>query len=433
MSRNISVAIIAVAVSMAGLLQAKAQNNSTESPYTRFGYGRLGDRAVNAARGMGGIGIGVRDGMVTNPMNPASYSAVDSLTFIFDVAASFGFGWYSEGGKDTNRKLGNFEYATMLFPVSKHVGISAGIMPFSYAGYQFGSLEKLPGGEKESYTRLYSGNGNINDLYLGVGASLFKGFSLGVNASFLFGNISHDRKVLYSTPAPLNPIFNDELRIKGFKMDVGAQYSMVMGEKEDRKLTIGATYSPSFNLNSRLVNITTFVNSSSTGGRITVVENDTIKSSNMYNLPHSFGLGASYSIENKLLLGADVQYSRWKEVKFAPGKQNVFQDRLKVAMGAEIIPDHNDRSLFKQTRYRFGVNAENSYLKVPVGNDFKGYYKVGASVGLGIPIVDRRSMLNLTVSYDRLIPPKNAIVERCLMFTLGLTFNESWFRKITVD
>ena len=65
------------------LLPLMAQNN-TNSPYTRFGYGDLGERSFGAGRAMGGVGYGLRSPKQINPMNPASYSCMDSLTFLFD-------------------------------------------------------------------------------------------------------------------------------------------------------------------------------------------------------------------------------------------------------------------------------------------------------------------------------------------------------------
>ncbi|WP_155809454.1 hypothetical protein [Porphyromonas macacae] len=110
-----------------------AQSNSTESPYTRYGLGRLGNRTLTATRSMGGIGNGVRNGTITNPKNPASYTAVDSLTFIFDFGASISTAWYKEEGASNNRILGNFEHATILFPVTDFMAMSAGILPFAQA------------------------------------------------------------------------------------------------------------------------------------------------------------------------------------------------------------------------------------------------------------------------------------------------------------
>ena len=37
------------------------------------------------SKAMGGLSVGLRDGMITNPSNPASYTAVDSITFILTL------------------------------------------------------------------------------------------------------------------------------------------------------------------------------------------------------------------------------------------------------------------------------------------------------------------------------------------------------------
>ena len=49
---------------------------------------------------MGGIAYGLRDGSHINPLNPASYTAIDSLTFLFDGGFSMqNTNFSSEGTK----------------------------------------------------------------------------------------------------------------------------------------------------------------------------------------------------------------------------------------------------------------------------------------------------------------------------------------------
>ena len=153
-----------------GLLSAStvgvlsAQSNSERSPYSRFGYGTLGLRQTATTRALGGIGVGLRDGFTVNPANPASYTAVDSMTFIMDLAVALQGSYLSEGSNKDSRILGNIDYATILFPMGKHLAMSAGIMPFSTVGYRFGNLEPLEGNHS-TYQRTYLGQGSFNDLY----------------------------------------------------------------------------------------------------------------------------------------------------------------------------------------------------------------------------------------------------------------------------
>ena len=85
-----------------------AQNGSS-SPYSRFGYGDLNDNVPNTYRAMGGVGLGMRSNKVINPSQPASFTAGDSLTFMFDLAASVMWSAYSDVSGKRNKANGNLE------------------------------------------------------------------------------------------------------------------------------------------------------------------------------------------------------------------------------------------------------------------------------------------------------------------------------------
>ena len=65
-----------------------AQTNGSNSPYSRYGFGLLNDRAQGFNKGMSGLAYGMRNGKELNAKNPASYSSIDSLSFIFDIGLS---------------------------------------------------------------------------------------------------------------------------------------------------------------------------------------------------------------------------------------------------------------------------------------------------------------------------------------------------------
>ena len=76
-----------------------AQNN-TNSPYTLYGFGDISDNHSGEQRAMGGVAIGSRSRTSINTANPASYSVVDSMTFMFDMGVS------ALGSPFTNNGLG---------------------------------------------------------------------------------------------------------------------------------------------------------------------------------------------------------------------------------------------------------------------------------------------------------------------------------------
>ena len=70
--------------------------NGTMTPYSRYGYGILRDRSTSTQRSMGGVGYAMQSGRQINAMNPASYAAIDSLTFLFDLGLDLTCLWQTE-------------------------------------------------------------------------------------------------------------------------------------------------------------------------------------------------------------------------------------------------------------------------------------------------------------------------------------------------
>lgn len=86
--------LLASAFVAAATATASAQ---TSSPYSMYGYGIIGDRATSLQKQMGGVGYAMNSGRQINVMNPASYAAIDSLTFLFDLGADVSMLWSQEG------------------------------------------------------------------------------------------------------------------------------------------------------------------------------------------------------------------------------------------------------------------------------------------------------------------------------------------------
>ena len=152
------------------LTTVKAQDNRQ---YSMYGYGLLSDRATSMQRQMGSVGYAMHSGRQINVMNPASYAAIDSLTFLFDIGADMSVIWQKQDDIKENRFGGGLDYITMQFPIWKYIGASIGLVPYSYVGYAFGN--KIEHGAMTN-----QGEGGINQAYLGV-AGTYGGLSLGLN------------------------------------------------------------------------------------------------------------------------------------------------------------------------------------------------------------------------------------------------------------
>src|SRR5574344_1893337 len=121
---------------------AQAQNN-TNSPYSRFGYGEIADNTSGKSKAMGGTFIGVRSNNCINAANPASYTGMDSLTFMFEFGAVAKQSRFSNTFGSMDTLSANIEYITLQFPIKRWLAASAGLLPYSFVGYNFSQKDSI--------------------------------------------------------------------------------------------------------------------------------------------------------------------------------------------------------------------------------------------------------------------------------------------------
>ena len=114
-----------------------AQSSGTNSPYSRYGWGILEDESQGFNLGMAGAGLGMRGAHILNSRNPASYSAIDSLTFLFDIGASLSTANMSYNGTSVNPQSSTLNYVTAGFRIIPSLGFAIGLRPFTTIGYNF--------------------------------------------------------------------------------------------------------------------------------------------------------------------------------------------------------------------------------------------------------------------------------------------------------
>ncbi len=402
--------LIGIIAILAGTTCIFAQTG-TMTPYSRFGYGILSDNASASQQAMGGVGYAMNSGRQINVMNPASYARVDSLTFLFDMGLNLSQMWSSEvvDGKKTSEKNtgGGLSYITMQFPVGKRLGVSIGVLPFSSVGYAFGSSVD------NGYTSR-QGTGSINQLYAGVGAKLFKGLTLGVNMAYLFGSTVNDTYAYTNWGS--TSIFQNELEVRDWRVNIGAQYTYTFGKNA---LTLGAVFTPGKAL---LGNLYTFTRDLSADNVATEISRTRTK--DFYELPNTFGVGLNYSWDRRLMIELDGTYQPWENCKY-DGSTGTLANRYKGALGVQYIPSLRG-SFLKCIQYRAGGYFNRDYLMVR-GNNVREY---GASIGFGLPVPRFKTIVNLNFGWvHRQAYPSALIKEDYLNISIGINFNEMWFRQ----
>ena len=405
-----------------GSLATSAQTSSN-SPYTRYGLGDLSDQISTNNAAMGGVGYALRTSWHVNPMNPASYTAVDSLSFIFDAGLSLRSSNYQENGYKTNAKNSSFDYLIMQFRLHPRLALTAGITPFSNVGYNFTEIDNVENSDEIKVMNTLSGEGGIHNVFVGLGFKILKNLSVGVNAGYLYGKQEYNVLAQFSNGGD-NTIIFDRRKINSYKIDLGLQYTQKFNKNNE--LTLGAVYGLGHDINStenKGVQI-------SDGKDYIVTDEEVINDG--YSLPHSFGLGFAYNYKNSLTLGIDYGLQKWSSAKYSH-KDNMYNDRHRVAFGVEYIPNRVGRGYFKRVAYRAGTYYNSSYVKTAIGD---GPKEIGVTAGFGFPlqVYGKNTVFSITGQYARLKPSVGTLMkEDRFMLKLGLTFNDNWFMKWRVN
>lgn len=417
MTKNILSLTALMLVMCVGTLVAQ---NNTNSPYTRYGYGQLSDMGSANSLAMGGTAYGLRDKYQVNFMNPASYTAVDSLTFIFDGGLSLQNTNFSNGTLKQNAKNSSFDYITMEFRAAKWAAISLGLLPYSNVGYNLGEYR-----EDEANTSVqYYGNGGLHQLYVGAGFKLFENFSIGANISYLWGNVTHTAAQNFPLDTSKFPVvIQSSVDMKSYKLDIGAQYTQQFGKKH--AITLGVAFTPGHDMKSDAVELRQ--TGDQTSGNITVSQTDL---TGAYGIPSTWGAGLAYVYDKRLTVAADVMLQDWDKVSYQ-GSTDAFCKRTRFSLGAELQPNPMGRNYLSHVKYRLGGYYSQPYYKIA---GVRAAREFGLTAGFALPIPRTRSMLNIAGQYVRTKGTQAAFLdENTMRLCIGVTFNERWFFKRKVD
>lgn len=434
---NIKKGLLALAMATT-IVPTMAQTNGSNSPYSRYGFGLINDGGQGFNRGMAGVALGMRHNNQLNVNNPASYAALDSETFLFDIGASFQLGQFKWNGNSATAKNTSIDYITMGFRAAKNVGVSLGLMPFTTIGYNLKNISVVDYSHSAvTQTETYAGEGGLRYVYAGIGWSPIRNLSVGANLGYLWGTQTHTVSASFSDAsiATQRRVYSADVRT--YKADFGLQYTQPIDKKNT--VTLGVTYGLGHDINSKASYYSqTQLSNTLTGA-------DTVSTRNAFALPHSFGVGLAWEYGKKWRVGVDYTLQKWSGVrypmlKYADGVYSYkattdqFSDRSKISFGAEYVPNAEGMKRSQHVRYRLGAAYTDSYTKVD-GQAGPRSYQVTA--GVGLPIMNRhnnRSFLNLSVGYERVEPRfSGQIAENYFRVGVGITFNEEWFSKWRVN
>lgn len=448
---NKTIKYLATAILYAIAAQTFAQNG-VNSPYSRYGFGMMNDGATGFNKGMGGVAQGFRNGSEINVANPASYSAIDSLTALFDFGLSAYNGNYKMGKLQQNARNTSFDYLTFQFRACKGVGVTLGVLPYTNISYSFASnSEALSGNETVTTSYKFDGSGGLHQVFIGAGWKPFKPLSIGANVSYLYGDYSHVSVMSLSDNSAYSLVRGYSANIATYQLDFGLQYELKLSDKD--MLTVGLGYGLGHDINNRAYrNTQSILSTTTTTGSTTSVQGVTTDTlTNAFQMPHRFSAGLTYSHGTKWRVGADVLYEKWGDARFPAQSDDgttrfisttgQLNDRFKIAVGGDFTPSPYSNRLLKRLTYKFGGYYSNTYAKTDSKISDKPV-EYGLTAGCTIPIQNRNLWINIpkinvSVGWTHSDIPyissatqqQSSLKENYLKVSLGITFSERWFYK----
>lgn len=393
------------------------------SPYSLFGIGNLYGVSSQMNMAIGGAATAFSSPYFINPANPASYMAFDTNSFVFDGAFNLRSGTLKTTTESQKTRFGTLSNLYFGFPVTKWWRTSLGIMPFSQVGFEMQNSQFVDDIGNSVFT--YSGSGGLNKAYFGNAFSPVKNLSVGVNMSYIFGNIIKQRTVTFpDSGAFANTMIKSTARLNKLNFDAGLIYRKNF--KEGKFVQIGLTYNPVQNINGFAEKITYSYDYSTNIEKIKDTVSYEAGDNGEVILPTAIGGGFMIGSTNRWFATADVNWQKWSEFRYL-GNNPKLQNNLRLSLGGQYRPSAVDiGKYYERINYRAGFRFEQSYLEIYDTrlNDF------GISFGVGLPMKKSRSTVNIAVEVGTQgTTEKGLIKENYVRFTLGTSLQERWFLK----
>ena len=397
----------------------------TSSPYSRFGLGDLQGNVFPVYSALGGGVTALSSSNCVNPSNPASYTSFRANSFLFSTG---GMHKSTQLQNSTNKQVTNnsaFSHLTIAFPISRRLGASFGMLPFSDIGYEFST--PIVSETDSEYMGLanYSGDGGLSKVYFGGAYEPFKGFSVGMNASYLFGGLNRRSMLDVSDQFALDARSNSSINVKGYYYEFGLMYKKELANKKE--LSFGLTVNNNSSLRAKRTNIVETIsvtNSIVKDTAISGIEWGTV------TFPKYISSGLMYRDGEKWLLVADCSLQNWAEYTLLAESDDL-SNSVRLSGGLQYTPEFNSvTKYYKRMQYRLGAAYSNTPL---VLNDTK-LKEMSVSFGFGIPVKKSRTKYDVSVTLGQRGTTDNSLIkEQFVKFGLSVSYDGIWFVKRKYD
>ncbi|GAB3270436.1 membrane protein [Larkinella harenae] len=425
-SRNGFYSVLLTALVLLGMAQSPARAQGLgNSPYSSLGIGEIYGNSNITNLGMGGLGTAYANGFFLNTANPALL--VRNRYTIFEVGLLGQSKQIADSRGQNQQDFGaNLSYLNLAFPVTRYWSAGIGLRPYSYVDYQTTQYQRVPGTIYES-EYIYRGRGGLNKATFTNGFSLTKSLFVGVEAAFLFGNITND-----SDSRLL--IGGDDITVKRSTLVSHSDIVWRLGAawrpklNKDWFLNVGATIDPMTKIGSSSVD--TYQQIDANGTQISNPDTVSTRTSGSMTLPTQFKGGIVLEKSQKLAVGVEFGYQPWSKFAGLNGQSGNLRDSYSIAAGLEYTPKVRSTRYLELIPYRLGFN----YTKLPYSVGGKQPDDMSVSLGISLPVGQYVNSATISlVGGQRGTVADGQIRERYFKIGLGLSLNQLWFIRQKVD
>jgi hypothetical protein len=442
------------------VLSANGQYNPN-SVYSRFGLGLLDNSGNVNHYGMGGVTAPVSDPIALNLANPASYSFLEVTNL---QATLKGFNSTASTNSESKKYLtGQIHELSMGFkkPNTKWA-LAIGLSPFSAVDYRFSSKDTLSDTLFSSYN--YSGRGGLNKATLGFSRLFRMGgmasgdslgnrlhqVSVGINAHYIFGNITRENVVSFSQTEHYTTVENHNLWVKGIAWEAGIQYKVNLTTRRDPQnrimggsaLQLGCSYFLNADLSAEYSELLYSLRiTSNTAFRDTARFLDA--SDGRLKIPQRIQAGFAYKLFNKkwgtFMLAGEYKVQDWSTYRLEIAEDVNLDNGLNVstgwAAGIEYKPTTDvSNNFFNRLYYRMGYRSNQSELTI---NSVR-IAQEATTAGITIPVIRSQSKIHVGAEWGtRGTREANLVEEKYVGFMVGFSLSPSsfdrWFRQVKYD
>lgn len=417
--------ILLFALLTISIIKGYGQDN-IGTPYSIYGYGLQIENA-GPYNAMGGVAAALRDNSNINFLNPASYTALDSNHFYFQLGITGEYSHLSTHKENANYRVAQNAAFNMAFRLYQNLFMSLGFTEKSDIGYDLYYTKLIAGTSDSYFNQNIQGEGGLNDLYLGL-AWRYKNLSMGLNTSLVFGKIEKRQTLSAPGLSGSKTIKTSENnRIHDMLFTPGFQYVWKLSPKSN--LTLGTAFNFTQKLGAKKEFISYDVNSST--GSSQILENEMLSRGSI-TYPFRILSGFDYSYKNRWDIAGDYTFQKMSKYKEF-GKNQGLDDYHKAALGVSWRPEQYGRFWWQRNRYMLGGYFVQSGVEVKNVN----INTYALTLGAQIPFTPQRGgALMLGVGFDLGIrgSEKNGLIqEKFAKVRLSISFNEFWFMKRKIN